>query len=239
MKKRKITKLGWLIALATGLSVISFGIVLKVEAPKGVSIFEPVKEEVKIPEPPPIPETFALSVPYTVQAPFTNWAVHEESCEEAAVLMYHHYLLGEGAGVLEQYQVDADLRKLRAWQITNWGPEKDLDLSWVGKLASGYYGYSYKVKEDIKAEDIKREISEGRPVLVPVMTHSLLNPHYGRENTYHILVITGYDAAGVTTNDAGIKEGQDYRYTWDVLFGAIDAQTSKMGQGRDLLVITM
>lgn len=234
-----ISKKGWLIALAISILIINFWLVLRVEAPKGQSIFEePILKEVKVPEPLPIPESYILSVPYTVQAPFAKWSIHEESCEEAAILMNHHYLLGERAVVIDQYQADADLLKLRTWQITNWGPEKDLNMYEVGKLASGYYGYSYEVMEDITVEDIKREISEEKPVLVPVMTHSLLNPHYGRENTYHILVITGYDVNGVITNDAGIKEGQNYRYTWDVLFGAIDAQTSKMGQGRDLLVIT-
>lgn len=236
-KKHNLKK--WGIVVLIFLAILNFFLVLKVSAPDGGGIFEEPeeikKEEAIIPK--PLPASHLIPMPYTPQAPFANWAVHEESCEEAAVLMYRHFLLGKGAGQVDQVQADKDLRSLRSWQLKIWGPEKDLNLDGVGRLAEGYFGYSYKATEDIGAEEIKREIAEGRPVLVPVMTHSLENPHYGRENTYHILVIKGYDAAGVITNDAGIREGENYRYTWTVLFRAIDAQTSKMNQGRDMLVI--
>lgn len=236
-KKRTLIILGVVI-----FCILNFIIVLSVAAPRGISIFEETKEvkEEKKEETKtlPLPESYLIPVPYTVQAPFANWAVHEESCEEAALLMYHHFLLGEGAGQLNQVKADADFRTLRAWQIKNWGPEKDLNLYKVGDLAKGYYGYNYKVTEDVTAENIKREIANGNPVLVPVMTHSLKNPHYGRDNTYHILVIKGYDATGVITNDAGIREGMDYRYSWDIIWQAIDAQSAKMNQGKDMLIIT-
>jgi hypothetical protein len=235
ISKKKSLLLG-VIAL---FAIINFVIVLKASAPKGESIFEEPKREVKeIVTEPPLPPGYIISMPYTPQAPFANWAVHEESCEEAAILMYHHFLLGEGAGQLNQIQADKDLKALRAWQIANWGPEKDLDLTEVGRLAKEYWGYGYKVTEGVTSETIKRELVNGRPVLVPVMTHSLQNPHYGREDTYHILVIKGYDTAGVITNDAGIREGMDYKYTWEVLWQAIDAQSKKMNQGRDILTIT-
>jgi len=198
-------------------------------------------EAEKKPEAPkviPLPETALIPVPYTVQAPFANWKVHEESCEEAAVLMYHHFLLGESNIVIDQYKADAELRALRAWQIANWGPEKDLSLDLVGKLAAGYWGYKYEVTKGITAENIKKAVAEGHPVLVPVMTHGLANPHYGPNTTYHILVIKGYDATGVITNDAGVKEGQSYHYIWEILWRAVDQQTPKMSQGRDMLIVS-
>jgi len=46
------------------------------------------------PSPPPAAGAI-LEVPYTVQAPFGNWKVHEESCEEVALLMYREFLLGD------------------------------------------------------------------------------------------------------------------------------------------------
>ena len=36
-----------------------------------------------------------LKAPYTVQAPFGNWKFHQESCEEAALLMYHDFMDGD------------------------------------------------------------------------------------------------------------------------------------------------
>lgn len=198
------------------------------------------KEETKkeTPKPAPLPAKYALSVPYTVQAPYANWKVHEESCEEAAVLMYHYYLTGEKFGkknVIPEKTADKAFRDMRSWQIARYGKESDLSIKALGQFAKDYYGYTPARKTNITAEDIKRAIFEKKPVLVPVMTHSLKNPHYGPNDTYHILVITGYDKSGVTTNDAGVKEGQNYRYTWKVLFGAIDAQ--KVAPGREMLTL--
>ena len=99
-------------------------------------------------------------------------------------------------------------------------PVKDFSLPSTG-------GGTFKLSE-----------TRGHPVLVPVLTQSLKNPHYSPGNVYHILLIKGYDATGVITNDAGVKEGKDWHYSWDILFSAIDAQTSKMNQGRVGLVLT-
>lgn len=204
---------------------------------------KPAAIEVEKTEPPKetvIPMSALLSVPYTVQAPLVNWTVHEESCEEAAALMYHYYLKGigfGGANIIPTATADKELRAMRSWQLAHWGKEWDLNMTEVGKLANQYFGYKYEVTEDITSENIKKAIAEGHPVLVPIMTHGLANPHYGPKTTYHILLIKGYDASGVVTNDAGVKEGRDYHYSWNVLWQAIDQQSAKMKQGRDMLVI--
>jgi hypothetical protein len=238
-----MSKKGWLTIILVVLAVASFGIVLKASAPAGESIFEePKAEEVVVQKEIPLPDSFLIPMPYTPQAPNANWAVHEESCEEAAILMVHYLLdkkLALSVGTVIPASISStELVALKNWQVKNWGPEKDLNLYNVGKLANAYYGYSYKVTEDITETEIKKEVAAGHPVLVPVITHALENPHYGRLPSYHILVIKGYDAAGIITNDAGIKEGENYRYTWDILWKAIDAQTAQMKQGRDMLTIT-
>jgi uncharacterized protein YvpB len=189
-------------------------------------------------EKPVIPATYLLNVPYTVQAPYRNWNIHEESCEEAAILMMHYYLTGQKMDIIPRVTANQELLKMVAWQKTNWGSEWDLDMTTLGKLANQYYGYQYEVKKNITANDIKEAISTGRPVMVPVITHGLENPNYGATPTYHILLIKGYDAKGVTTNDAGVSKGRNWYYTWNILWQAIDAQTPKMKQGRDMLTLT-
>jgi hypothetical protein len=244
--KIQISKKGWLTIILIALGIASFGIALKVSAPSGNSLFEDAQEtkpEVAVTkEELPIPDSFLINMPYTPQAPNANWAVHEESCEEAAILMVHYLLAGKlnlsVSTVIPPTTAGNELVALKNWQVKNWGPERDLNLYDVGKLANIYYGYSYKVTEDITEKEIKEAVSKGSPVLVPVITHALENPHYGRLPSYHILVIKGYDANGIITNDAGIREGEGYRYTWDILWKAIDAQTAQMKQGRDMLIIT-
>ena len=191
------------------------------------------------PTPTPPPPTGAiLPVPYTVQAPFGNWKFHQESCEEAAVLMYHDFLQGDARSSIPPAEADQQLRALKAWQVQNWGAEKDLTIDRTGQLAQAYYGFHFQVIQ-VTEESIRQAIAAGHPVVVPVMTHSLRNPHYGPKTVYHELLIKGYSGGGVVSNDAGVQEGKDWFYSWSILFGAIDAQTPKMSQGRLGLILTL
>jgi hypothetical protein len=183
------------------------------------------------------PPNAVLSVPYTVQAPLNNWKVFENACEEAAILMYHDYLEGDQRAQLPPAEVDPALRALQKWQVDNWGAEQDLTLDRTGQLAQATYGYHYAVLPATQ-ETITTQVAAGHPVIVPVMTKSLQNNHYGRGDVYHEVLIKGYTPDGVVTNDAGIQEGKDWFYSWKILFGAIDAQAQKMGQGRVALVLT-
>jgi hypothetical protein len=187
------------------------------------------------PTPPPV--SAILEVPYTVQAPNNNWKVHEESCEEAALLMYHDFLGGDKRTDIPPAEADAALRALKTWQVQNWGSEVDLSLDRTGQLAKAYWGYHYQVFP-ATIDSIKQAVAAGHPVVVPVMTHSLQNPHYGPKTVYHEVLIKGYDARGVIANDAGVMQGKNWYYSWDIIFAAIDAQTPKMNQGRLALVVT-
>jgi hypothetical protein len=181
------------------------------------------------------PESFQLQVPFVCQAPFANWDVHEDSCEEAAILMDYSYI--EGKPLSPEY-ADKEFLVMRGWQRDHYGQEKDMTCAEAAKFTNDYYGYKNSQSfNNITATDIKRQISSGNLVIVPVMTHSLLNPHYGAKSVYHFVLIKGYNKEGVITNDAGVKEGESYFYPWEVIFSAIDAQTPKMGQGRSMLVI--
>lgn len=187
-----------------------------------------------------IKDSAILPVPFTLQGPLNNLNIHEESCEEAAGLMYHYYLEEQytfnGSTVIPPQKANDEMIAMKNWQVKNYGLEPDLSIEKLGLFMREYYGYNYKTFKNITRDDIRREVSAGNPVLVPVMTHSLKNPMYGRENTYHILVIKGYNAQNVITNDAGVR-GENQEYSWDILFSAIDAQTSKMGQGREMVIM--
>jgi hypothetical protein len=183
------------------------------------------------------PAAAVLPVPYSVQAPANNWKIFENACEEDAVLMYHQFLAGDSRTDLPVAEVGPALRAMQQWQVTNWGAEKDLTIDKTGQLAQAYYGYHYEVVPATQ-ESITAQIASGHPVIVPVMTHSLQNPHYGPNTVYHEVLIKGYNAEGVVANDGGVKEGKNWFYKWSVLWGAIDAQTPKMGQGRVGLVLT-
>jgi uncharacterized protein YvpB len=181
-----------------------------------------------------VKESAYIEIPYTVQAPNQSWSIHDESCEEAAALMYYYFLKKDKRKDIPADEASQKILRMVAWQKTNYGKEPDLSIAAFGKFFNSYYGYKYKIKS-ATIDEIKKVVSGGSPVIVPVMTHSLGNPYYGRENSYHLLLIKGYDKKGVITNDAGVTKGKNYRYTWEVLFKAIDAQKTKMNQGRLLI----
>lgn len=189
------------------------------------------------PSPTPLPASAVLSIPYTVQAPLQNWKVFENACEEAAVLMYHDYLEGDQRAQIPAAEADPALRLMEKWQVDNWGADRDLTLDRTGQFAQAYYNYHYAVLP-ATVDTITAQLAAGHPVIVPVMTKSLQNNHYGRGDVYHEVLIKGYTPDGVVTNDAGVQEGKDWFYSWNILFGAIDAQAQKMGQGRVALVLT-
>jgi len=177
-----------------------------------------------------------LQVPYTVQAPFNDWRVFENACEEAALLMYHDFLQGDLRQVIPPSEAASQLRAMEQWQVVPWGADRDLDMQHTGLLAQQYYGYSFQVLPATR-ENIEASIDAGHPVIVPAMTHSLLNPYYGAHTVYHEVLIKGYNGNGVVTNDAGVMQGRNWLYSWSVLFSAIDAQTPKMHEGRQMLVV--
>ncbi len=182
-----------------------------------------------------LPESFQLQVPFVCQAPFADWDIQENSCEEAAILMDYSYI--EKKSLSSEY-ADKEFLVMRQWQASHYGQEKDMTCTEAAKFTNDYYGFKNSQSfNNITANDIKRQISSGNLVIVPVMTHSLLNPHYGAKSVYHFVLIKGYNKEGVITNDAGVKEGESYFYPWDVVFSAIDAQTPVMNQGRSMLVI--
>ncbi len=249
MRKRKnnYRKKAWgLIVFATFLILVVFFY----SANKGKKKPE-VKSETKAPtvsvQPKPIEnpvvikDSAVLSVPYTLQGPLNNLNIHEESCEEAAALMYHYFLEGQltfnGSTVITPQLANDEMLAMKSWQVKNYGKEPDLSIEKLGQFMQQYYGYKYQTFKNVTKDDIKREISAGHPVMVPVMTHSLKNPNYGPVSVYHILVLKGYNAQNVIANDAGIR-GESIQYSWDILFSAIDAQAPKMGQGREMVIVT-
>ena len=189
------------------------------------------------PSPTKAPVSAVLQVPYSVQAPGNNWKVFENACEEDALLMYHDYLEGDHRADIPVAEADPALRAMQKWQVDHWGAEKDLTLERTGQLAQAYYGYHYQVIP-ATAQSIKDQIALGRPVIIPVMTHSLENHNYGAQTVYHEVLIKGYTDNGAVTNDGGIWQGKNWFYAWNIIFQAIDAQTPKLGQGRVALVLT-
>jgi len=168
----------------------------------------------------PLPEKIYLEVPFLVQAPFANWDdLHENACEETSLIMLRHYL--DGTTIASQAEGDREIKELIAFETAEGFPQS-ITLDELRRIAKSYYSLHPRVEMDITVGDVKRELASGKPVIVPAAGKILPNPHFRNGGPiYHMLVIKGYDEQGFITNDPGIAQGKDFRYTLEALYKAI------------------
>jgi len=162
-----------------------------------------------------------LNVSFTSQAPFGVWdPVHNDACEEAALIMAKHWADGHllNATIAEQEILD-----VVAWEAKTWGRQYELTAEKIMTLGKEFFGLNnIKVAPSPTINDIKSELSQGNLVLVPVAGRLLKNPYYRQPGPiYHILVIKGYNEQEFITNDAGTRRGEGYAYSYQTLFNAI------------------
>jgi len=168
------------------------------------------------------------------QAPFqteANWVYHEESCEEAALLQVNYYIKGIKDPKAEDS--NATILDMIEWQKKNFGEHKDVYANDMKSLINGYYDYpleNIEIIYDATITDLKKAISAGYPVIVPIMGDTLKNPYYPYPG-YHMLTIIGYTPDKIITNDVGTRRGKDFSYDYDIFMKALEAA------GGDVVII--
>ncbi len=184
-----------------------------------VEIEEEVVKEEELPK--LLPKSALIQAPFLSQAPFAVWdALHEDACEEASLVMVKYAM--ENKKEISLQKGDDEIKGLVSFQEKN-GYGLSITLQELSEVARDYYGMKTgRVEENISIEDIKREISEGRLVIVGAAGKILPNPNFknGGPN-YHMLVVKGYDENGFITNDPGTRKGENFRYTFESLFYSI------------------
>ncbi|MFA6383312.1 MAG: C39 family peptidase [Parcubacteria group bacterium] len=187
-----------------------------------------------------IPDKILIKVPFTTQAPFANWdMLHEESCEEASLIMLKYYL---DKKPLTPDIAEKEIQKMVKFEIKNYGDYKDTTASETVKLAEDFYKIgNLKVVYDFQKEDLKKHLAKGNPVIVPAAGRLLGNPNFTAPGPlYHNLVLVGYDGNTVITNDPGTRKGQGYIYNIDVLYNAIHdfpGRPENINQGRKAMIV--
>ncbi|MEI7741842.1 MAG: C39 family peptidase [bacterium] len=179
-----------------------------------------------------LPEVYSLDVPFVTQAPTANWdRYHLETCEEAAVLMvslFHDHVTEVSAPAIER-----EFKVMTDTETEMFGYYENTTLAEVQQFAEKVYGFTdSRMLENPSDEDLKREIFAGRPVIIPANGQKLKNPHFnGNGSTYHVIVITGWDAQGFITNDSGTRYGKNYRYSYETISGAMGDWDGSSGSG--------
>jgi len=164
-----------------------------------------------------LPEKAYLEVKFICQAPLetkANWEFHEESCEEAALLMAYLY---ETKKTMTKEEANTEILKMIEWQKENFGAHKDMYADKLKEFTNKFYKIDenkIQVTKNASIKDIKRAISTGHPVIVPITGELLKNPYYPYPG-YHMLLVIGYTEDKIITNDNGTKRGKDFSYNTD------------------------
>lgn len=178
-----------------------------------------------------------LKVPFITQAPLEteeNWKLHEESCEEAALLQAYLY---ETATTMTKEEANKEILKMIAWEKEYFGKHKDLYATDMMEFIEKYYAdkinsSQIKVKRDATIDDIKQNIDIGHPVIVPITGDILNNPYYPYPG-YHMLVVIGYTEEKIITNDNGTRRGASFSYDTEIFEKAMN------DAGGDIIVLTL
>lgn len=167
-----------------------------------------------------MPGSVLIEVPFASQAPFANWdEVHEETCEEAALLLAQAYFKGETS--MPESTMEERLQALLSYNQQN-GYGIDVNVAEAAEIARDALGLKVRVIQNVTEADLVHELAAGHPVVAPFAGRELGNPYFSGEGPwYHMLVVIGYDSDSFITNDVGTKRGSQYAYDRDVLMSAL------------------
>ena len=168
-----------------------------------------------------LPLSYNLNIPFTMQAPYSDWSEPwQNTCEEANILMVRYYYQGQ---TLTKKIAKAELEKLINWQNQNFGSYVDTDIQQMAEMAEKIWNYKTQIIDNPTVKQIKTTIAEGMPVIMPTAGRELKNPYFANLGpVYHMVTVKGYTADGkFITNDPGIGKGHNYLYDSAVLMNAM------------------
>lgn len=172
------------------------------------------------------PDQLLLKVPFTSQAPLGEWrdARQQDGCEEAAVAMAMAWVGGEKNISKKDWRLRILI--LSGFENKKYGEYRDVALrDVVAWLFNDYFNYrKVEIKAVGKTGDILGELEKGKVVLTPMDGRALKNPNFtGAGPERHMILIKGYDyqTKEFITNDPGTRNGENYRYSEKIIFGAI------------------
>ncbi len=162
---------------------------------------------------------------FVPQAPFAEWnnPRQHEGCEEASALMAIYWARNES---LDRHKAREEIIAASHFEEDSLGFYEDTSIDDTARhIVAGYFGHeNYEVKHDIAVSDIARELSKSRVVLVGLEGRALFNPNFPGSTPFrHMLIVIGYDSETdeFITHDPGTRNGENYRYSSEVLQGAL------------------
>lgn len=164
-----------------------------------------------------LPTTFILQVPFSAQAPTDDWSRNED-CEETSIAMANAFLNGNTKDNISDSPAQAAIDNLRKWEQANLGYNADTGADATTKMAQEALGLKIKQIRDFTEIDLKTELVNGHPILLPINAKLLGSPQYLNDGpTYHMIVIIGFKGHIFIVNDPGTNQGDGNKYSFSIL----------------------
>lgn len=164
-----------------------------------------------------MPPFVILPVPFSAQAPTNNWSRNED-CEETSITMANAFLTGTTEDKLPAYAAQEAINNLKKWEAANLGYNKDTGAGATAQMAEGAFGLKIKQIRNFTEDDLKRELVNKHPILLPINAKLLGSTQYLNDGpTYHMIVIRGFKGSVFIVNDPGTNNGDGNEYAFETL----------------------
>lgn len=188
------------------------------------------------------PATLSLKVPFTPQAPTGNWdQLHNEACEEASAIMAEAYFSGDTRTKIPATEVESQITALVNWEQARFGYSLDTTTAETAEMIRSFYHLQATVISDYTEKNIKDALNANKVVILPVNGRLIGNPYYKQPGPiYHMLVVRGYTATQLITNDSGTQHGENYLYSFTTLRNAAadwDHTTNTIDESKSLMIV--
>ena len=164
-----------------------------------------------------IPAKVILQVPFSAQAPTNNWSRNED-CEETSITMANAFLTGTTEDKIPSGAAQEAINNLKKWEQTNLGYNADTGANATTKMAEGAFGLKIRQIQNFTETDLKTELINKHPILLPINAKLLGSPQYLNDGpTYHMIVIRGFKGHTFIVNDPGTNNGDGNEYSFSIL----------------------
>ncbi len=186
-----------------------------------VEVLRQAQDDLENIEPESINKNINLNVPFTSQAPLSDWSQPwQDACEEASVLMIDYYY--QNKTLPSKEEVSDILKDMVSWQEKNWGGHYNLTVAQVAEYVKIHFNYQTEIIENLTAEKLKFYLAKGQPIIIPANGKILANPNFKNGGPeYHMLVVKGYVGDNFITNDPGTRLGADFIYSAENLLDSV------------------
>ncbi len=182
----------------------------------------------------------ALKMEFSSQAPEGDWSEPwYNDCEEVSIAMVDSFYNNR---TLTKAVAKKEILRILDIKEKAFGPSIEEDAEKIVDLVNNFLNSNWKARivENPTIEQIKKEIDNGNPVILPVDGRKLNNRYYTTTH-YHVFVISGYDddKKMFIAQDPGTYRGKNYQYSYAIIENAMhDYLPDDLSKGRRAAIFT-